>query len=54
MGKEFVGLRFLHQVPEVHHPHPVGHIAHDRHVVGDEKIAEIALFLEIQQQPDDL
>ena len=54
MGKELVGSGLLDQVPEVHHSHPVGHVAHHRHVVGDEEIAETALLLKIQQQADDL
>ena len=43
----------LDDLAEVHHRDPVGDVAHDRQVVGDEQIGEAELVLELLEQVDD-
>ena len=40
--------------PRVHHRHPVGDVAHQGQVVGDEQVGEAPLGLQVEQQVDDL
>ena len=44
----------LHDLPEVHHGHPVADVFHDRQVMGNEEHGQVELVLEIAQEVDDL
>ena len=39
-GIERIALGYLHDLSQVHHGHPVAHLAHDGEVVGDEQVGE--------------
>ena len=54
MGKNVVGLAVLHQIAQVHNADSVGDMLDDGQIVGDEKIRQVALFLQGFQQVDDL
>ena len=43
----------LHDPPEVHHRDPVGEVAHDAQVVGDQQVAGLALGLQLGQDVQD-
>ncbi|MBE1608671.1 hypothetical protein HEB94_005519 [Actinopolymorpha pittospori] len=40
----------LHNLPEIHHGHPVAEVLHDGEVVGDEEVGEVELFLQVLQE----
>ncbi len=44
----------LDDATQVHHGDPVGDVAHDREIVGDEQVGQAELPLELLQQVDDL
>ncbi len=44
----------FHDAAEIHDQHPVGEIAHDREIVGDEQVGQAKVALEIDQQVQDL
>ena len=48
----FVGQ--LHQSTQIHHPHPIAHVAHHREIVGDEEIRHLALALQVFQDVEHL
>ena len=52
--EELVGRRDLDDLAEVHDRDPVGHVAHDRHVVADEEVGQAEALLQIAQQVQDL
>ena len=54
MAKNVVGLAVLHQIAQVHNADSVGDMLDDGQIVGDEKIRQVALFLQGFQQVDDL
>lgn len=54
MGKNVVGLAVLHQIAQVHNADSVGDMLDDGQIVRDEKIRQVALFLQGFQQVDDL
>ena len=54
VGKNVVGLAVLHQIAQVHNADSVGDMLDDGQIVGDEKIRQVALFLQGFQQVDDL
>ena len=41
----------LHDLPEIHHHHPVGEIAHQRQIVADEDQRGVVIALDICEQP---
>jgi hypothetical protein len=49
---DHVTIADLDDLAEVHHRHPVGHVAHHRQVVGDEQIGEVAFALQVLEQVD--
>ena len=49
-----VGRRDLDDLAEVHHGDPVGDVADDREVVGDEEIRQAEPLLQLLEQVDDL
>ena len=46
--------RHLHELAQVHHRHPIGDVADDREVMGDEQVGQPELRLEALEQVDDL
>lgn len=40
----------LDQLPTVHHPHPVGEVAHHRQIVGDEQIGALMRLFQLNEQ----
>ena len=44
----------LDDLAVVHDAHPVGHLAHDAEIVGDEQHRHVELGLELEQQVEDL
>ena len=51
---ELLGGRELHHLAEVHDRDPVGDVAHDAEVVGDEHVAQPELVLQLVEQVDHL
>ena len=51
---QLVAVGELDGLAEVHHHHPVGDVAHDVEVVGDEDVREPELFLQVLEQVEDL
>ena len=49
-GEQLVGRRDLDDPAEVHHGDPVGDVADDREVVGDEDVGEVELLLQVDEQ----
>ena len=48
-----LGEAELHQPAEVEHGDPVGDVAHDPEVVGDEEVGDLLLRLELDEQVED-
>src|SRR5690242_14683187 len=44
----------FYDTPQVHHRDSMGHLTHDREVVGDEQVGKAAVALQIDQQVEDL
>src|SRR5439155_3400447 len=42
----------LHDLPQVHDGHPVGDVAHDREVVGDEEVGQPEAVLQLLEEVD--
>ena len=51
---ELVGARVLDDLAQIHDRDPVGHVANDAEVVGDEEIGQAELVLNVLEQVDDL
>ncbi len=49
-----VTLAELDNAAEVHHRYSIAEMAHHRQVMGDEKVGEPQIILQIAQQVDDL
>ena len=59
VGMEHIAVQvlhrgLLHQGAQVHHPHPVGDVAHHAQIVGDEQVGEPQFLLQLLQGVDDL
>ncbi|CUJ82633.1 Uncharacterised protein [Achromobacter sp. 2789STDY5608615] len=52
--EQLVRRRLLHDPAQVHHCHPVRHVAHHRQIVADEHIRQPELLLQIAHQVQDL
>lgn len=50
MLPDLMMLSALHDLPTLHHVHPVGDVAHDRQVMGDEEVRKPQLLLKLDQQ----
>ena len=50
MIKDLLRVCQFHNVPEVHDADPVGDVFHNGHIVGNEKVSQVLLFLEILQE----
>ena len=46
--------RYLHHLAHIHHSDPVRDVLDHRQVVGDEKVCQVELLLEVFQKVDDL
>lgn len=44
----------LHDLPQIHHCHPVAHVPDHRDVVRDQYVGQISLLLQGNQQIEDL
>ena len=54
VGVQLVALRLLDDPAEIHHRHLIGEMLHDREVVRDEQVRDVALLLQVIQQVEDL
>ncbi|CUJ66849.1 Uncharacterised protein [Achromobacter ruhlandii] len=52
--EDVVGTALLDLVAAIHHQHPVGHLGHHAHVMGDEDHAHVHFFLQLADQLQDL
>jgi len=52
LGKQPLGRAGLHEVADVHHGHPVGHVPDDAEVVGDEQVRQAVLILQVVHKPE--
>ena len=53
-GEDLLRRAPLDDLAIVHHAHPVGHLAHDAEIVGDQQHRHVELVLELEQQIEDL
>ena len=52
--KHLGGAAQLDDLPQVHHCHAVSHMPHDRHVMGNQDVGQLARALQLRQQVEDL
>lgn len=52
--KQFFVRRDFHNLAKIHHRHPVTHVAHNREIMGYEKIGQPELFLEFFEEIQNL
>jgi hypothetical protein len=50
IGEDRALRRHLHDLPQIHHGHPVGHVAHHRQVMRDEQVGQAEAALQVLQQ----
>ena len=53
-GEDVVRRAALDDLAVIHHAYPVGHLAHDAEIVGDEQHRHVEFGLELEQQVEDL